>query len=115
MEKPARQWMFLRAVRERGRVELVELARRIGLSSTHLGRIENGRAANPSWRTVEAWGRELGVSMRLIGYIQDHPAVDELVADWAARMVVGMYPEEQIIDEIEARYGPIPRPPHPGP
>lgn len=53
----------IREIREKGEITLTDLARRVGISKSHLSAIERGEIENPSFNTVRKIGQELDVSL----------------------------------------------------
>jgi nitrogen PTS system EIIA component len=91
----------LRLLRVDAGLSLRDLARRIGVSSAYLSRVENGVDAPPTQERLAAIARELDVPPALLmdvanrvspyvaGYLEDVPAAGTLMLDIARRRLTG--------------------------
>ncbi|MBZ4376031.1 helix-turn-helix domain-containing protein [Corallococcus interemptor] len=91
----------LRLLRVDAGLSLRDLARRIGVSSAYLSRVENGVDAPPTQERLTAIARELDVPPALLmdvanrvspyvaGYLEDVPAAGTLLLDIARRKLTG--------------------------
>ncbi|CAM4456511.1 helix-turn-helix domain-containing protein [Corallococcus exiguus] len=91
----------LRLLRVDAGLSLRDLARRIGVSSAYLSRVENGVDAPPTQERLTAIARELDVPPGLLmdvanrvspyvaGYLEDVPAAGTLMLDIARRKLTG--------------------------
>jgi len=87
----------LRLLRLEAGLGLRDLARRIGVSSTYLSRVENGFEAPPTSQRLEAMARELGVASTflveiarrvnpfLVDYVEQEPEAGSLFLEIAQR------------------------------
>jgi PTS system nitrogen regulatory IIA component len=73
----------LRLLRLEAGLSLRDLARRLGVSSTYLSRVENGVDSPPTSQRLEAMARELGVSPTLL--IELAERVSPLLVDYVSR------------------------------
>jgi transcriptional regulator with XRE-family HTH domain len=55
----------LRRLRERAGLSMAALADRAGLHRTHVWKLEAGQRPHPSWRTVQALAKALGVKVEV--------------------------------------------------